>query len=257
MTGRQEAKRAFVTGGSGDLGMAIAERLLSDGYEVSISGRDGARLESAARALGRGSGRQVGTSVCDVTDPDSVVSALSAEERIDVLVLNAGVAMSAPLTRTSRQDWDECFAVNVTGPFLMLQSAIPRMLEEGWGRIVGIGSTGSVSGAPYTAAYCASKHALLGLLRVAASELLGTGVTANLVCPTFIDTAMTKRTIENIARATHRDFEWSEQALIKSMPLGRLLKPEEVAFAVGYLASPLASAVNGQTLVIDGGALQT
>jgi NAD(P)-dependent dehydrogenase (short-subunit alcohol dehydrogenase family) len=254
--GRSRGRRAFVSGGTSDLGMAIAQRFLSDGYEVTISGRDQNRLQAATLELARESGRDVRMQVCDVTDLDSVAEAMNAEDRIDVLVLNAGVAMSAPLPRTSRKDWDECFAVNVTGPFFMLQIAIPIMLEEGWGRIVGIGSTGSVFGARYTAAYSASKHALLGLLRVAATELMGTGVTANLVCPSFVDTAMTKRTIESIAHATGRDLKGSEAALLDSLPLGRLLNPKEVAAAVSYLASPSADAVNGQTLIIDGGALQ-
>jgi NAD(P)-dependent dehydrogenase (short-subunit alcohol dehydrogenase family) len=112
-------------------------------------------------------------------------------------------------------------------------------------------------GMRYTAAYSASKHAAVGLMRATAAEVAGTGVTANAVCPAFVDTAMTERTIENIVDKTDRTADEARSDLEAMTPLGRLLEPDEVAAAVVFLASPEAAAINGQTLVLDGGGIQT
>jgi NAD(P)-dependent dehydrogenase (short-subunit alcohol dehydrogenase family) len=130
------------------------------------------------------------------------------------------------------------------------------MRESGWGRVVSIASTAAKNGQAYTAAYAASKHAMLGLSRAIAAEVAGSGVTSNAVCPTFVRTAMTDRSAERIVERTGRDAEQARAALAAASPLGRLLEPEEVAAAVGYLVSEQAGCVNGQSLVLDGGGLQ-
>jgi NAD(P)-dependent dehydrogenase (short-subunit alcohol dehydrogenase family) len=131
------------------------------------------------------------------------------------------------------------------------------MIERGDGRIVTVASVAGLVGMRYTAAYSASKHAAVGLMRATAAEVAGTGVTANAVCPAFVDTAMTERTVENIVAKTGRTAEEAQSDLAQMTPLGRLLEPDEVAAAVVFLASPEAAAVNGQTIVLDGGGLQT
>ena len=131
------------------------------------------------------------------------------------------------------------------------------MRERGRGAIVTVASTAGRAGAPYTAAYTASKHAAVGLMRAIAAELAGSGVTANAVCPAFVDTPMTERSVANIVRRTGRSEAESTAALAASSPLGRLLDPDEVAAAVVWLASPDAAAISGQTLVLDGGGIQT
>jgi NAD(P)-dependent dehydrogenase (short-subunit alcohol dehydrogenase family) len=113
-----------------------------------------------------------------------------------------------------------------------------------------------VTGARYTAAYTASKHAAVGLTRAVAAELAGTGVTANTVCPTFVRTDMTTDSLRRITETTGRSAEEAEAALAAASPLGRLLEPDEVAFAVAFLAAPEAAAINGQTLILDGGGIQ-
>jgi NAD(P)-dependent dehydrogenase (short-subunit alcohol dehydrogenase family) len=140
--------------------------------------------------------------------------------------------------------------------FLSLREAIPGMRRRGRGRIVVIASTAGRVGAPYTAAYAASKHAAVGLVRVAASELAGTEITANAICPTFVDTPMTDRSVADIADRTGRGEEESRAMLASQAPLGRLLQPEEVAAAAHWLASPDAVSINGQTVVLDGGGIQ-
>jgi NAD(P)-dependent dehydrogenase (short-subunit alcohol dehydrogenase family) len=137
-----------------------------------------------------------------------------------------------------------------------MRAVAAGMRERGAGAMVSVASTAGRTGTPYTVAYTASKHALIGLTRALASELAGTGVRVNAVCPTFVRTEMTARSVDNIVQRTGRSPEQAEQALAAASPVGRLLEPDEVADAVVFLASPAAAAINGQSLVIDGGGLQ-
>ena len=199
----------------------------------------------------------VGRDELDVTDEGQVTAFFERLGRVDVLVNNAGVASGAPLARTTLDDWRAHFDVNATGAFLCTRAVVGGMIERGDGRIVTVASTAGLAGARYTAAYSASKHAAVGLMRAVAAEVAGTGVTANAVCPAYVRTDMTRRSIARIVAATDRSEEEAEAALVATSPLGRLLEPEEVAFAVAFLADPAAGAINGQTLVLDGGGIQT
>jgi NAD(P)-dependent dehydrogenase (short-subunit alcohol dehydrogenase family) len=185
-----------------------------------------------------------------------VGDAFASVGEVDVLVNNAGVSTSAPLQRTTLADWRLQLEVNATAGFLCTRAVIPGMLERGQGRVVTVASTAAHRGYPYTAGYTASKHAALGLMRAVAAEVAGTGVTANAVCPAFVRTEMTERSVARIVERTGRSSEQAETALAEASPLGRLLEPEEVAAAVFYLASDGAAAVNGQTLILDGGGIQ-
>jgi NAD(P)-dependent dehydrogenase (short-subunit alcohol dehydrogenase family) len=198
-----------------------------------------------------------GRSACDVTDEAAVAAFFAPLGPVDVLVNNAGVSASAPLPRTTIEDWRGQLDVNATGAFLCTRAVLPAMLERDRGRIVTVASTAGVAGARYTAAYSASKHAAVGLMRAVAAEVAGSGVTANAVCPAFVRTEMTRRSVERIAAKTGRSETDAEAALAAAAPLGRLLEPEEVAFAVAFLAAPEAGALNGQTLILDGGGIQT
>jgi NAD(P)-dependent dehydrogenase (short-subunit alcohol dehydrogenase family) len=222
------SRLVVVTGGEGGIGQATAARFKALGDDVLAPGRK----------------------ECDVTDEASV-KAFFETKAVDILVNNAGMAESAPLARTSLDSWRHHLDVNATGAFLCTRAVIDRMRARGHGAIVTVASTAGTQGAPYTAAYTAAKHAAVGLMRVAAAELNGTGVTANAVCPTFVDTPMTARTIDNIVARTGRTRDEARAAL------GPLLDPDEVAAAVVWLASPEAAGISGQTLVIDGGGIQT
>lgn len=227
-----------VTGGTRGIGRAVVERFEEAGERVVALGRD----------------------TCDVTDEAAVKAAFEQIERIgpvDVLVNSAGVSSSAPLARTTLDDWRAQMDVNATGAFLCTRAALGGMLERGSGRIVTVASTAGRAGARYTAAYTASKHAAVGLMRAVAAEVAGTGVTANAVCPAFVRTDMTARSVERIVSRTGRDRAEAEAALADAAPLGRLLEPAEVAFAVTFLAAAEAGAINGQTLILDGGGIQT
>ena len=222
-----------VTGGAKGIGKAIAERFSGDG--VHAPGHD----------------------ELDVTDEAQVTSYFERLGRVDVLVNNAGVAVGAPLARTTLEDWRAHLDVNATGAFLCTRAVLNGMIERGDGRIVTVASVAGLVGARYTAAYSASKHAAVGLMRAAAAEVAGTGVTANAVCPAYVDTAMTERTVDNIVARTDRTPEEARAEIEKLTPLGRLLEPDEVAAAVVFLASPEAASINGQAIVLDGGGLQT
>lgn len=223
-----------VTGGTKGIGAAIARRFTDAGDEVL--------------ALGHAD--------LDVTDEAAVTETLGPLE-VDVLVNNAGISASAPVHRITLDVWRAHLDVNATGAFLCTRAVLPGMRARGRGRIVTIASTAGLVGAPYTAAYTAAKHAAVGLMRTVAAEVAGTGVTANAVCPTFVRTDMTARTVERIADRTGKSTVDSEAAVAALSPLGRLLEPDEVAFAVAFLAAPEAAAVNGQTIVLDGGGIQT
>jgi NAD(P)-dependent dehydrogenase (short-subunit alcohol dehydrogenase family) len=223
-----------VTGGAKGIGKAVAERFAAAGERVEAVGRD----------------------ELDVTDEGQVTAFFERLGRVDVLVNNAGIASGAPLARTTLDDWRAHFEVNATGAFLCTRAVVRGMIERGDGRIVTVASVAGLIGAPYTAAYAASKHAAVGLMRVTAAEVAGTGVTANAVCPAYVDTDMTRRTIATIVEKTGRTAEDAEAALGAMTQLGRLLEPDEVAAAVVFLASSEAAAINGQALVLDGGGIQ-
>jgi NAD(P)-dependent dehydrogenase (short-subunit alcohol dehydrogenase family) len=238
-----------VTGGGKGIGRAIVESFATNGDRVVAVGRDHEAIEATAAACGDA----VRGEVCDVTDEAAVASLVDRIGAVDVLVNNAGVSATAPLERTTLADWQAQLDVNATGAFLCTRAVVPGMVERGTGRIVTVASTAGRVGSRYTAGYTASKHAAVGLMRAVAAEVGGTGVTANAVCPTFVRTNMTQRSVQRIAATTGRTEAESEAAMIATATLGRLLEPEEVAFAVAFLAAPQAAAINGQTLVLDGG----
>jgi NAD(P)-dependent dehydrogenase (short-subunit alcohol dehydrogenase family) len=240
-----------VTGGAKGIGRATVAAFAALGDSVIALGRDGAALAALGESL------SVTTRECDVTDEDAVEATFAGIGAVDILVNNAGVAEAAPLGRTTLDSWQRHLAVNATGSFLCTRAVLDGMRERDAGVIVTIASTAGRVGAAYTAAYTASKHAAVGLMRAAAAEVAGTGVRVNAVCPTFVDTEMTQRSVANIMRATGRDEASSEAALAASSPLGRLLDPQEVAACVFWLASPDAASINGQAMVLDGGGIQT
>ncbi|HEY1714322.1 MAG TPA: SDR family oxidoreductase [Solirubrobacteraceae bacterium] len=243
-------RTVVVTGGAKGIGRATVERFAALGDRVVALGRDAEALTALGDAVG------VDTHVCDVTDEASVTLVFDEIGAVDVLVNNAGMGESAPLHRTTLESWHRHLEVNATGAFLCMRAVIPGMRERGEGAVVTVASTAGRTGVPYTGAYTASKHAVIGLTRAVAAELAGTGVRVNAVCPTFVRTEMTDRSIAHIVQSTGRSAEQAEAALAAASPLGRLLEPEEVADAIVHLASATAAAISGQAWVIDGGGIQ-
>ncbi len=242
---------ALVTGASRGIGAAIGAALAADGHRVAWAARDRIALERLVDAHG-------GLAVpMDVTDEASVQGGLDlvAAELgpVDVLVNNAGVAESAPLARVTDESWERTLAVNLTAPFRLTRAVVPGMVARGFGRVVFVASNAGLTGYRYTAAYCASKHGVVGLMRALAAELATTGVTVNAVCPGFVDTDMSAAAIARIQRATGRSAEAARGLLEDLNPQKRLIQPDEVAHAVRMLLGDAARGIHGQAIAVDGG----
>jgi NAD(P)-dependent dehydrogenase (short-subunit alcohol dehydrogenase family) len=253
--GEGAARRVAVTGGGRGIGKAVVDRFAQLGDSVIALGRDERSLKEVAVAQSD-LGRSVEYEICDVTVEEAVHEVFGRIGPVDVLVNNAGVSTSAPFHKTTLEEWQRQIAVNATGAFLCTKAVAAQMRERNAGRIVFVASTAGVTGSKYTSGYVASKHAEVGLMRAVAAEFAGTGVTANAVCPSYVETAMTERSVERISQRTGRSETAARAALEASSPLGRLLEPDEVAATVVFLASPEAGAINGQVVIMDGGGIQ-
>jgi 3-hydroxybutyrate dehydrogenase len=249
-------RTALVTGGGRGIGRAVALDLAAAGVKVAVASRTRTEVDAIAGEAGAGAIALT----ADVADPASVKAmfrdARAALGDIDILVNAAGVAPSAPLVRTTDEQWRQALEVNLSGPFYCLREAMPAMTARGWGRIVNIASIAGKTGAPYIAAYAASKHGLLGLTKVAALECAARGVTVNAVCPGYVDTAMTDESVQRVAEKTGMPAADVRKRLQDSSPQGRLYTTAEVSALVLFLCGDAASGINGQALNIDGGTAQ-
>jgi len=246
---------ALVTGGSRGIGLAIARALATSGHDVAITARNAERGADAVAELTSLGAHAYAVSM-DVGQPDDVDEAVAAVGAVLgpplVVVNNAGVAGAKPFQNLTVEDWDEALNINARGAFLVARACLPGMLERKWGRVINIASTAALEGVPYAAHYAASKHAMLGFTRSLALEVARKGITANCVCPGFVETDMTARSIENIVRSTARSPADARRVLEANSPARRLIQPEEIGSAVAYLASDAAYGVNGTHVVING-----
>ncbi len=248
-------RHALVTGGAQGIGAAITTALLLHGARVTIVGRNRESLARAMRTLGDSGSLE--SAAADVADSRAVAEAFAAAQKrfgaVHILVNCAGQAQSAPFLKTDEELWRRMMAVNLDGTFHCSQAALPGMLEAGWGRIVNISSTAGLTGYAYVSAYCASKHAVIGLTRALAIETATKGVTVNAVCPGYTLTEMFEESVARIVAKTGRAAEAVREQLAGRNPQKQLIQPQDVANAVAWLCLPGSEAITGQAIAVAGG----
>lgn len=240
-----QGKRVLITGGGSGVGADLARGFAAAGAEVVITGRRLAPLEEVAARVGA---RAV---AADVTDEASVAAMFAAAGPCDIVIANAGAAESAPLARTTLDQWNAMIAVNLTGVFLTLRDGLRQM--TGWGRLISVASTAGLKGYAYVAPYAAAKHGVVGLTRSLALEVAKKTVTVNALCPGFLETEMTDRSIANIMEKTGKTADEARAALAATNPQARLIQPAEVTAAALWLCGPGSEGINGQAIAIAGG----
>ncbi|WP_420564355.1 SDR family NAD(P)-dependent oxidoreductase [Thalassobaculum sp.] len=237
-------KVAIVTGAARGIGLAVTKRFLAEGWRVVMVDIEAEALFAAQAAL---DSEDATAQACDVSDPVQVrrVAAVAIERfgRIDAVVNNAGIAVFKPLLDTTYDEWSRVIAVNLNGPFLMVQETARLMAETGGGAVVNIGSISGLRASTLRVAYGTSKAALIHLTKQQATELGEIGVRVNLIAPGPVDTAMAKEVHTPAIRADYHD----------AIPLNRYGLEEEIANGVFFLCSDQASYITGQTLAVDGG----
>ena len=239
-------KRVLITGGGTGTGADMARGFAGAGAQVVVTGRRAEPLERLAA-----SNPSIRALVADVTDEDSVAAMFAAAGPCDIIIANAGAADSAPLAKTGMDQWNAMLAVNLTGVFLTLRDGLRQM--QGWGRLIAIASTAGLKGYAYAAPYAAAKHGVVGLTRSLALEVAKKPITVNAICPGFLDTEMTERSIANIVAKTGKSPDEARAALASGNPQARLIRPDEVTATALWLCGEGADGVNGQAIALSGG----
>ncbi len=241
------SKHIVVTGGGTGVGASTAHAFSNAGAKVTIMGRTEANLRA----------QELAYQVCDVTDSSAVQSAFDGARAIhgsiNIVIANAGVAESIPFAKMTSELLNQMLSVNLEGVVNSWQAGLPDMKASGWGRLIVIASTAGLKGYPYVSAYCAAKHGVVGLTRALALELGTSGITANAICPGFIETPLLERSIDNIVEKTGMSREDAVKSLKSGNPQKRLIQPDEVAETALWLATDGAASVNGHALCLSGG----
>jgi len=253
-------KIALITGGGRGIGRAIALAFAREGASIIVAARTTEQVERVADEIKAECDVETLAASCDVSDREAVerlfqISAEKFGRGVDILVNNAGIAESAPIVKTDDELWQRHLAINLTGTFYCTRAALPTMIERGWGRIINVASIAGKTGAPYIAAYSASKHGVLGLTRSVALEVAMKGITVNAICPGYVETEMTTRAIESITVKTGKSEADAIAAISRMSAQNRLITPEEVASLALLLASEDGRGITGQSINVDGGSI--
>lgn len=239
-------KRVLITGGGSGVGADMALGFAGVGAEVVIAGRSAGRLEHLAKA-----NPSIRAVVADVTQEASVQAMFKDAGPCDIVIANAGAADSGLLAKTTLEQWNAMLAVNLTGVFLTLREGVRQM--PGWGRLISVASVAGLKGFAYAAPYAAAKHGVVGLTRSLALEVAKKPITVNAICPGYLDTEMTDRSIANIVAKTGKTPAEAVAILTATNPQARLIRADEVTATALWLCSPGAESVNGQSIALSGG----
>jgi 3-hydroxybutyrate dehydrogenase len=246
-----QGRHALITGGGTGIGASAATHLHAAGAKLSLLGR---RLAPLAAVVDRVGGAAI---QCDVTDPAGIAVAFDHARKsngpIEMLIVNAGIAESAPFHKMTREAWDRIIATNLTAAFECSRQAIGDLLKSDSGRLVFVASVASLRGVPYAAHYAASKHGLLGLMRSLAAEYAKTNLTVNAVCPGYVDTPMTDQSVARVSEITGRKEEEARSAITNMNASGRLVDPDGIGTMILTLCLPQSRDINGAAVTIDGG----
>ncbi len=237
--------RVLITGGGTGVGAELARQFAAAGAEVVVCGRRPVPLAAIAAEVG---GRYV---TADVTQESDLARVFDLAGPCSIVIANAGAANSAPLAKVTLAEWNQMMTVNLTGVFLTFRAGLAQM--SGWGRLIAVASTAGLKGYAYAAPYAAAKHGTVGLVRSLALELARRPITVNALCPGFLDTEMTDRSVANIVAKTGKTPDEARAALAASNPQRRLIRPAEVAAAALWLCAPGSEGINGQAIAIAGG----
>lgn len=257
--GRLMGKSTVITGANQGIGRAIALAFAAQGADLFLTDIKTERLEELAQAARR-HGIEAEWRQADVTRAGEIDATMAAAEakfgKIDVLVNNAGIWHSEAVLDYREEDWSRVMAVNVTGTFLASQAALRRMVPRRSGKLVNLASIAGKQGSKFAAAYIVSKHAVIGLTRAMASEMAEHGINVNAICPGLVDTDMFDGLLDDLAgRMDFQEPERLRHAMLKGVPLGRMIQPEEIASLAVYLASEESDGMTGQALTLSGGRL--
>ncbi len=238
-----EGRNAVVTGGGRGIGRSIATVLAANGASVAVWDLNAANAEETVAQIREAGGKAIAV-IGDAAETTAVKEAAARTRAelgpVTILVNNAGITKYSAFMDLTEENWDNIIQVNLKGPFLVTQAFVPDMLEAGWGRIVNISSSSAQTGGPAVAHYAASKGGVIGFTKALATEFVATGITVNNVPPGTVDTPLLRE-------------GYDPDQLAASMPMKRVGRPEDIAYAVNYLASDEAGYVTGQTLSVNGG----
>ncbi|MGR3659862.1 MAG: SDR family NAD(P)-dependent oxidoreductase [Paracoccaceae bacterium] len=247
-------KHAIVSGGGSGIGLAIATSLAEAGATVTITGRRIEVLENAAL-----SHTNLNPVMMDVTNEDSVVQATNVAVEthgpISICIANAGIAEGRALHKTDLDFWRKIMVTNLDGAFLSIREAMRSMHGLDWGRVIAVSSMAGLRGLKGGAAYSASKHGMIGLIRTLSEDYMGSGITFNALCPGYVDTAIIDQNVTSIAARTGISASDARDLVIGANRHKRLIAPEEVAAAAMWLCAPGSESINGQSIEIAGGQL--
>jgi meso-butanediol dehydrogenase/(S,S)-butanediol dehydrogenase/diacetyl reductase len=251
---RLDGKVALITGGGSGIGAAIAERFVAEGARVCITGRRRDTLAEVAGSL------PDGTAVICVGDASRqedvermVAETIAFGGGLDILVNNAGLSTYGSVADADRAEWQEIIDVNLSGPFMLMQQAIPHMIERGGGAIVNVASLGGMRALPEMAAYCSSKAGLIMLTQQAALDYGRHNIRCNAVCPGAVRTPMIEQELSEACETLGCDTTTYLSRLTEALPLKRWGEPHEIAATCAFLASDDASFITGAALLVDGG----